>query len=488
MGRDLTILDGVGDALYAIDARGRLRDLNASAEARLRRDGRDPARLIGTVVWEQLSPPPLPAACRRVMAGRRPLTRDDYDEAVGGWIESRICPTPDGGIAVVQRDITERKRVEEQGRRARAYLADAQRLSRTGSWAFTPATGEVVWSREHFIIFGLDPDGPVPTFASILERIHPDDRSRLEHAFMDAMAARGDFAAEIRVVRPDGAVRHVASLARPAFDDAGTLSEYVGTIIDVTERREADAALHHAQAELAHVARVATMGELAASLAHELGQPLAAIVANGGAALGFLGRSSPDVGKAIDAVRGMIEDAERAGDTIAATRALFRKSTAVKQVVDVNTMLRAALACVAPELRRHAVAVREELADALPSVRAVAVQVQQVVVNLVINASEAMAAVTERRRELVVRSLPDELEGRPAVRVEIEDSGIGLGPDDVRRVFDAFYTTKTEGLGMGLSISRSIVEAHEGRIWATTRRPEGATLRFVIPAADVAGA
>jgi PAS domain S-box-containing protein len=412
------------------------------------------------------------------MRERVAMTHEHHDPARGEWIESRISPTPDGGIAVFQRDITERKRAEEELRRAAGYLAVTQQLTHTGTWVFSPATGTMFWSREHFHIFGLDPDGPMPTFETIMARIHPDDRPRVEQRFAEALAAHADYVTDARVIQPDGTVRYISSLARPAFDASGALTEYVGTIVDVTERRESDAALHRAQAELAHVIRVTTMGELAASLAHDVNQPLTAIVTNGGAALGFLDRPAPDIGKAVDAIRCMTEAAERAGGVIAATRAFLRKSTGERTAVDMNAVVGQVLVVLAPELRRHDVDVQTDLADALPPVTAVAVGMQQVVLNLVVNAIEAMAPVSDRRRALLVRSMRE----GGAVRVDVQDSGIGLARKDLPRIFDAFYTTKPEGLGMGLSIARSIVQAHGGRLWATPHAGEGTILHFLIPA------
>jgi PAS domain S-box-containing protein len=481
------ILDSMADTFYAVDAEWQFKDFNRHAEVQLRLLGKDPDSLIGKRVWDEFDNPPVEEVFRRVMRERVPVTHEHYYPPLGEWVENRIYPTPDGGLAVFQRYVTERKRAEEELRRGAAYLADSQQLSHTGSWAFNPRTGAIFWSSEHYRIFGLDPDGPPPTYEGILAQVHADDRLRLEQAFADAATARGDYAFDLRVIRPDGTTRYIRSLARPVFDEAGALTEYVGTIIDMTERHVAEEALHTAQAQLAQMARLTTIGELAASLAHEINQPLTAIVTNGGASLGVLDRASPEIGKAADAIRAVIENAERAGQVIAAARSFLRKSSGALTAVDMNAVIRDVLVVVTPEIRRQDVVLRTELSDDIPAVMAVAVQMQQVVLNLVMNAVEAMGAVTERRRELVVRCLRNEIDGHNVVCVEVEDSGIGVAPAEVHRVFEAFYTTKPDGLGMGLAISRSIVQAHGGRLWATLHARAGVTFQFTIPAASVSG-
>ncbi|HEX7125213.1 MAG TPA: ATP-binding protein [Thermodesulfobacteriota bacterium] len=260
-----------------------------------------------------------------------------------------------------------------------------------------------------------------------------------------------------------------------------TLGQRLG---DILERKRAEDALRRTQAELEHVTRVATLGELAASLAHELNQPLAAAVTNGNACLRWLGRDRPDIGEAAAAVRRIIQDANRASEIVAHTRALLRKSSADRTALDVGEVVREVVELVRAELRRHRIRLEPRLAGDLPTVLGVRVQLQQVALNLIMNAVEAMADVPDARRTLVLRAESHESDGGPGVLAAVEDAGKGLMEETVERLFQAFYTTKPHGLGMGLSISRSIVEAHGGRLWATPNVGHGATFRFLLPAAS----
>ena len=341
------------------------------------------------------------------------------------------------------------------------------------------------WSQGHFRIFGLDPEKTKPCYALVLQYAHPDDRASVQQTFDNAVRERSDYELTFRIVRPDGNVRHVQSMAHPAFNASGELTEYVGTLIDITERKVAEDSLREAQAELAHVTRLTTMGELAASLAHELNQSLTAIVTNCGACLRWLDRPRPELEEATSAVQRTIGDAKRATEVIAHTRALLKKSVGQKTSVDVTRVVRDVLILLRGELTRQQIAVRDELADNLPSVLGVSAQLQQVVLNLLMNGIEAMADVTVRSRDLVVRSEYHEFDGSSGVRVAVQDVGIGIAPENLDRVFEAFYTTKVQGLGLGLSISRSIIETHGGRLSATANSGYGTTFYFVLPAASI---
>ena len=243
--------------------------------------------------------------------------------------------------------------------------------------------------------------------------------------------------------------------------------------------REAGDALRQTQADLAHVTRVMTMGELAASIAHEVNQPLAGIVINGNACLRWLAGEPPDLGEAREAVQRIIRDGTRASDIIARVRALARKTVTAPERVDLNEAIRDVLALAQGEARKHKVALRTELADDVPPVRGDRVQLQQVVLNLVMNGIEAMSTVQERPREVVIRTQPGD---GPQVRVIVHDTGIGFDPQTLERMFDAFYTTKPGGMGMGLSISRTIVENHAGRLSVAAHDRPGATVQFTLPA------
>ncbi len=249
-------------------------------------------------------------------------------------------------------------------------------------------------------------------------------------------------------------------------------------VAEIAQREQAEEDLRHAQAELAHVIRVATVGETTASIAHEVNQPLSAVVVNGGACLRWLARDPPNLDEAREAARCIVRDGKRAGDVIARIRALATKTATPKQRMNMNEAIQEVVALARSELRRNNVTLRMELEDDLSPVLGDRVQLQQVVLNLVMNGVEAMSTVGERPRELVIRTQKDEAD---QVRVAVQDSGMGLDPQSRERIFDAFYTTKDEGMGVGLSISRSIVQNHGGRLWAVANDGPGTTFQFTVP-------
>ena len=257
------------------------------------------------------------------------------------------------------------------------------------------------------------------------------------------------------------------------------LNSVLVSIMDITERKRADEALHKTQAELAHVTRVATLGELTASIAHEVNQPLAAIVTNGNACLRWLAGDSPNLDEARETARRIIRDGNRAGDVIGRIRTLLRKTGTKKELLDMNQAVREVVALAEGEVRRNGVALRTELTGDLPPILGDRVELEQVVLNLIMNAIEAMSAIGDRPRELVVRTQSGEVD---QVCVTVQDSGIGLDPQSMGRIFDAFYTTKSQGMGMGLAISRSIVENHGGQLWAVPNEGPGATFQFTLQA------
>jgi C4-dicarboxylate-specific signal transduction histidine kinase len=277
-----------------------------------------------------------------------------------------------------------------------------------------------------------------------------------------------------------GSPVYVRSSGKPFFDASGKFLGYRGTGTDITATIRADhaeQALREAHAELAHVTRVITLGELTASIAHEVNQPLAAVVANAEACLRWLDRDTPDLAAARRSVEWVINDGCRASDVVRRVRALANKTDIEKVPLDVNNVVREAIALVQRELGNHGVSLRTEFAPALPTIMGDRVQLQQVIINLVMNGIEAMQPITERPRELVIRSGQD----TQYVRVSVTDCGIGISAENASRLFNAFFTTKSSGLGMGLSICRSIVEAHGGRLSACPNEGPGATFQFILP-------
>jgi C4-dicarboxylate-specific signal transduction histidine kinase len=256
------------------------------------------------------------------------------------------------------------------------------------------------------------------------------------------------------------------------------LNSVLVSIMDITERKQTEEELRKTQVELAHVTRVMTMGELAASIAHEVNQPLAAIVTNGNACLRWLAGESPNLDEARETARHIVRDGNRAGDVIGRIRTLLRKTGTEKELLDMNQVIREVVALAEDEVRRNGVALRTELAGDLPLILGDRVELQQVVLNLIMNAIEAMSAIGDRPRDLVIRTQRGEVD---QVRVTVQDSGIGLDPQCMGRIFDAFYTTKSQGMGMGLAISRSIIAAHGGRLWAVPNDGPGMTFEFALP-------
>jgi C4-dicarboxylate-specific signal transduction histidine kinase len=283
---------------------------------------------------------------------------------------------------------------------------------------------------------------------------------------------------EHRLLLPDGSVKTIRVVAHAVRDEASQL-EFNGALMDITAAKRAEEELIRAQAELARVARVTTLGELTASIAHEINQPLGAMVANGNAGLRWLKRAIPDVDEARAAFTRIVNDGHRAGEVIESIRAIFKNVDQEKTPIDINKLVRDMLGLMLGELRANHVSVQTKLDDNLPDVRGNRVQLQQVILNLIRNAIEAMNSVTNRARLLRIGSVIHEPDG---VLVSVEDSGTGLNPEDTERIFDSFFTTKPQGTGMGLSISRSIIEGHQGRLWASSGIDQGAVFSVLLPA------
>ena len=377
------------------------------------------------------------------------------------------------GIAI------ERKLTHERLQRSEAYLAEAQRLSHTGSWAFN-ARGPVYWSEETFRIWGLDPQQGLLDREVVLQRIHSEDRDRvLEHA-LKAVRDKEDYAADFRIVLPDGTIKYIHGLGHPVFSSTGDLLEVVGTQVDVTERKLAEQErerLRQLQADLAHINRVTTMGELTASLAHEIKQPMTAALTDARTCLRWLRRDAPAVSEAREAASRLVTDVSRAAEIISRISLLFKKVAPQRELVDVNELIREMIILLRNEAARYSISIRSDLADDLPKVVADRVQLQQVFMNLMLNGIEAMKDIATGS-ELTVSSQRGEA---AQVLISVADAGVGLPPEIAANIFDAFYTTKPQGTGMGLPISRSIVESHGGRLWATPNSGLGAVFLFTLP-------
>src|SRR5208337_4059430 len=376
------------------------------------------------------------------------------------------------------RDITERKRAEEKLRRSEAFLAEGQHLGQIGSFFWRVATDEITWSEQLYRIYELEIGVPV-TLELIRTRVHPEDVSLLEKMKMVEQARNGgkDFEWQYRLLMPDHSIKYMHAVAHATRDQDGQL-EYIASVQDVTARRLAEEARDKARSELTHMARAMSLGTLTASIAHELNQPLSGIVTNASTCMRMLAADPPNVDGARETARRMIRDGNRASEVITRLRALFGKKETTNESVDLNDATREVLALSSSELQRSRVILRPELAEDLPVVTGDRVQLQQVILNLIRNASDAMSAVDDRPRQLLIRTERDECDH---VRLTVRDAGVGFDPQAADRLFESFYTTKNDGMGIGLSVSRSIIESHHGRLWATLNNGPGAAFLFSIP-------
>jgi PAS domain S-box-containing protein len=497
-------------------------------------------------------------------------------------------------------DITESKLAEQTLRESEAYLAEAQKLSHTGSWAWAPATGEIrYYSEECYRLMGFDPQGGRPRFEALFNRIHPDDQPMVARTIESAKRERAEFELDNRIVYPGGAIRDVHVVGRPVLSPSGDVVEFVGTMMDiterkrgeqatrllaavvesshdaivskdldgmitswnkaaerlfgyaaeeavgqnilliippgrrdeeraiierltrgeridhfetvrmrkdgslldvaltispmkdaegrivgasklardVTERKRAEEALRQAQADLAHINRVTTMGELTASLAHEVNQPIAAAVTDANTCLRWLARDQPDLVEARAAASRVVKDAARGAEIVSRIRSLFKKEVSQRELVDVNEIIRGMIELLRSEATRYSVEVRTELSEDIPLIMGDRVQLQQVTMNLIINSIDALKDV-DGTREIAITSQRAEDE---QLQVSVSDTGIGLPSQRADQIFNAFFTTKPHGTGMGLRISRSIVESHGGRLWAAHNPPRGARFAFTLP-------
>src|SRR5467141_43262 len=370
----------------------------------------------------------------------------------------------------------ERAQDEAALKRSEAFLAQGQHLSSTGSFSWRVDTDDITFSEELNRIFEFDSDGRV-RLEQISGRIHPEDTLFFSEQVEFARRTGGNLDYEIRLRLPDDSVKYLRTISHTSHDENGRM-EVIGAVQDVTARRLSEQALGRASSELAHVARVATLGALTASIAHEVNQPLAGIITNASTCLRMLNTNPPDVDGARETARRTIRDGNRASDVITRLRSLFSKKEFILEPLGLNEATREVIALSLSELPRNRVIVQSELADDLRSISGDRVQLQQVLLNLLRNASDAMVGIDDRPRHLLIRT---ESERRDHVRVTVRDAGVGIERQGMDKLFDAFYTTKSDGMGIGSSVSRSIVERHRGRLWVEPNDGPGATFAFSIP-------
>jgi len=379
-------------------------------------------------------------------------------------------------------DVTRRKTIEEELRRGAAFLAQAQQLSRTGSFSWRVATDEITWSEELYRIYEFD-RGMNVTLQLIRTRVHPEDLTWYEKMVEQARNGADDFEWQYRLLMPDESIKYMHAVAQATRDSGGQL-EYIAAVRDVTARRLADEALDRARSELARVASVMSLGALTASIAHEVNQPLSGIITNASTCMRMLDAEPPNVDGARETTKRTIRDGRRAADVITRLRALFTNKDAATELIDLNEATEEVIALSRTELEHNGVITRTEFAAELPFVTGDRIQLQQVILNLLRNGSDAMSAVDDRPREL---RFTTEVEEGHGVRLSVRDAGVGFEPQALDRLYQSFYTTKSAGMGIGLSVSRSIIENHRGRLWTTPNNGPGVTFSFSLPCVDDAG-
>lgn len=604
----------IGIVIWDLD--GRVIDANDAFLRMVRYERED---LLAGLRWFDITPPEWQEAHARYEAeelkatGKMQAREKEYFRKDGSRVPVLIGAAcfedqPNQGVAYIL-DLSEQKRVEEALRRSQAYLAEAQRLTHTGSCAIDGASREAAyWSDEMFRLFGFDPQQGPPKWNQFLEQIHPDDRDKLRLANERTFLTKASCDVEFRVLKRDGTVQHIHGVGHPVVSPAGDLIQVLGTMVDITERKRADeeserlrqahrvvvetasdavvstdesGVIHFAnpattrvfgyapgeligkpltvlmpesmrdmhergfrrylatgqrhlnwqrteliglrrngqefpvevsfgemttngqrvftgfvrditerkraeeererlrqvQADLARVTRVSTLGELTASLAHEIRQPLTAALANAETCVDWLQRENPNVGEGCEAAAQVVNDVSRAAGIIESVSALFKKCAIRREPVDVNDVIREMVSLLRNEARGNMVTIRTDLAEELPRADADRMQLQQVLMNLMLNGMDAMKNVTERGELAITSEVVDE-----QLLISVIDAGIGLPSEHEDRIFNAFFTTKENGTGMGLAICRSIIESHGGRLWAAANSDKGATFRFTLPA------
>jgi len=389
---------------------------------------------------------------------------------------SRLAPSVQRALREA-RERAERKKAEEALRRSEMYLAEAQRLSHTGSFGWDVVTGEIHWSEETYRIFECDPTTK-PSVETVLDRTHPDDRIYVRQVIDRASTERSGFNAEHRLLVPNGAVKYVHVVAHRAAGEDPERAFLIGALTDITERKRAEQErerLRELEQELARINRVSMMGELAASLAHEIKQPIAAVMIHAQAGRQWIRREPPELERARQALAEIINEANRSASIVDRNRSLYSRGTPQREPIDLNEVIREMVVMLRDTASRHGISIRSEFDPGLPTTTADRVQLQQVLVNLMLNGIEAMP---EGSGELSVASRRTE-DGQ--LLISVSDSGIGFSGENLEHIFAAFFTTKPQGTGMGLSISRRIIESHGGRLWASANTGRGATFQFTLP-------
>jgi len=478
----------IGIVIWDLD--GRLLDAN---DAFLRMLGYDRQDLQTGLRWFDMTPPEWQEAHARYEAEELKATgmmqprEKEYFRKDGSRVPVLIGAAcfegqPNQGVAYIV-DLSVQKRAEEALRRSEAYLAEAQSLTHTGSCAIDGASRETVyWSDEMYRIFDFELQEGPPKWEKFIERVHPDDREKVRSANDRTFGLRANCDVEFRIVTSEGTIRHIHWIGHPVLNGTGEMVQLIGTMVDVTERKRADQErerLRQLEADLAYTSRVSTMGELTASLAHEIKQPIGAAVTNAEVCLRLLDRPEPSLSEVREAATEMIKDARRAAEIIDRVRSLYQKGNSQLEKIDLNELIDEMVIMMSAEGNRRGVEIRTLLAPELPSIVADRVQLQQALMNLILNGIEAME---DSGGELTIAS---QFNCDGDLLVSISDTGVGVAAENMDKIFEAFFSTKPRGTGLGLAITRSIIQAHGGRIWVTVNSGGGSTFHFTLRPKEV---
>ena len=412
----------------------------------------------------------------------RIFTKDGEDL----WIEHVCQPVTDKkgkflGYRASNRDITRRKKIEEELASKRQSLAEAQRIAHLGNWDWNIVTNELYWSDEIYRIFGLTPQEFGATYEAFLDTVHPDDRSLVERSVAEALQEDKPYDIEHRIVLPDGAVKIVHEQAEVIRDEAGQAIRMTGTVHDITERKKAEEDRRQLREELTHVSRVTTIGTLAGALAHEINQPLTAIMSNAQAAKRFLEEEKLNIDELREILSDIVNDTSRSSDVVHQLRDFMKKGEIEAIPLDINETIKEVVTLTQRDAEHRNIEIKLDTGENLPEVMGEKVQLQQVILNLVINGFDAMMYQEPGSRELMIRTERDKDD---KIHVAVRDTGIGIEEKKLEQIFEPFVSTKPEGMGLGLSINRYIINAHNGHMWAENNPDHGATIHFTLPTKD----
>jgi len=400
------------------------------------------------------------------------------------WIEHVCQPVTDEkgkflGYRASNRDITHRKKIEEELEIKEQSLAEAQRIAHLGNWDWNIVTNELYWSDEIYRIFGLAPQEFGATYEAFLDTVHPDDRPLVERSVDEALIENKPYSIDHRIVLPDGSGRIVHEQAEVIRDETGQAIRMAGTVHDITERKKAEEDRRQLREELTHVSRITTIGTLAGALAHEINQPLTAIMSNAQTAKRYLDTEKPNLKELREILFDIVDDTSRSSDVVHQLRDFMKKGEIDAIPLSINDTIEEVVTLTHRDAENRNIDIKLDTRENLPEVMGEKVQLQQVILNLVINGFDAMMYQEAGSRELVIRT---ELDNNNHIHVSVRDTGIGIEEEKLEQIFEPFVSTKPEGMGLGLSINRYIINAHNGQMWAANNPDHGATIHFALPA------